>query len=108
MIKIKFKTKVSLIKGQLSAKRRRKRKKRGNTSKSQEQEENKGKSSKQGKDKAISRRLLSYLEFSSHIKGKSMNFGSLFIALKSLYTRPFYALEKPYKIPVISVIIRYL
>ena len=37
-----------------------------------------------------------------------MNFGSLFIALKSLYTRPFYALEKPYKIPDISVTKQYL
>ena len=28
-----------------------------------------------------------------------MNFGSLFIKLKSLYTRPFYALENLTKIP---------
>ena len=33
-----------------------------------------------------------------------MNFGYLFIALKSLYTRPFYALEKPYQIPSILTI----
>ena len=37
-----------------------------------------------------------------------MNFGSLFITLKSLYTRPFYALEKPHKIPGISVTKQYL
>ena len=31
--------------------------------------------SKQGQEQGDSRRLPSYLEFSSHIKGKSMNFG---------------------------------
>ena len=30
-----------------------------------------------------------------------MNFGSLFIAHKSPYTRPFYALENPYKFPTL-------